>query len=70
MVAPEARHLQGVRHATAGFVGKVLNGPVDVVVRHQHGVALGEQTLDFVAQRFFALVRQERRRMHGNVGGR
>ena len=46
MVTAESRHLQRVRDAAAGFLGQVLQVPIDVVVRHQHRLLLLEQLAD------------------------
>ena len=57
--APKARHLQRIGDAAAGFLGKVLNVGVDVVMREQYGAPLSEQPPDAGLQ-FPALLRARR----------
>ena len=46
VVAAEARHLERIGDAAAGLERQVLQVAVDVVVRHQHGVALLQHAHD------------------------
>jgi hypothetical protein len=46
MVAPEARHLERIGDAAAGFLGQVLQVGVDIVVRDEHRFTFLEQALD------------------------
>ena len=43
MIPAESRHLQRVRNATAGFLGKILQIGMDIVVRDQHRVVRHEK---------------------------
>ncbi len=44
MIAAKARHLQRIGHAAASFQRKVLQIAIHVVVRHEYGVVLLEQS--------------------------
>ena len=46
MIVSEARHFEGIRHATAALFGQRLNPGSGVVVRHQHRIARLEPVFD------------------------
>ena len=50
VVAAEARHLERIGDAAAGFLGQVLQVGVDVVVGDQHRFAFLEQAADLVLE--------------------
>jgi hypothetical protein len=52
VVAAEAGHFQRIGHAAAGFLGQVLQVGIDVVVRHQHRIALFQQLANAVLERW------------------
>lgn len=49
MAGAKARHLQRVGDTAAGLFRQLLNFRIGVVMRHHHGIAPAQQTLDFLA---------------------
>ena len=58
MVTAEAGHLQRIGYAAAGFLGKILQLGIDVVMRDQHGLFFLQQATDLVFQRSTLVRRQ------------
>ncbi len=67
VITPETRHFQGIRHASAGFLGQILQIGVDIIMRDQYRLLFFQQMLDACFQREFFGWRRRSRHAHPGV---